>query len=319
MQFGYTLASEEFGPKELVKNAIRAEEVGFDFVGISDHFHPWVNAQGQSPFSWSVIGALGQVTKRVDIFVEVVCPFMRYHPAIVAQAAATSQLLSDGRFVLGLGSGENLNEHITGEGWPHVAVRQAMLREAIEAIQRLLTGEQISYYGNFVTVEEARIYSLPDTLPPIIISAFGPKAARIAGEMGDGLVSTAPKTEIVQTFEKTGGQGKPKYAQIDVCFAEDVKEAQQIAFRQWPNAGANGQLTTELRLPAYFEQATSILREEQVVKQITCGSKLEEYLKIVDTYQKAGYDRLYFHNIGPHQTNFLQFAQNSLLPALRQI
>lgn len=309
---GYTLSSEEFGPTYLVTFAQEAESCGFEVLGLSDHFHPWTTTQGQSPFSWAVAGAVVQATKKVELFMEVVCPIMRYHPAIVAQAAATTQLLSGGRFILGLGSGENLNEHIIGQGWPPVIVRQDMLREATDIIRKLFTGKEISYYGAHFTVEQAKLYSMPTNAPPIIISAFGPKAATLAGEMGDGLVSLAPKRELLGTFDKAGGAGKPKYAQIHVCYAKDEQTAKETTFKYWPNSGLKGPLSQELRLTQYFDQAVQMLTPDTATEQVTLGPDPEKYLEVYKTYKDAGYDHIYFHQIGPNQQEFLRFYKNTL-------
>lgn len=313
MKIGYTLASEERGPKELVAAAVKAEEKGFDFLGISDHFHPWTPTQGQSPFSWSVVAAVGQATSRIEVFSEVVCPIMRYHPAIVAQAAATSQILLDGRYVLGVGTGENLNEHVVGEGWPHIAVRQLMLEEAVEIIRTLWTGEIVHYYGDFFTVEAARLYSLPQTLPPIVVSAFGPKSAKLAGRIGDGFVSVVPTREIVETYEKASEMIGPKYAQMTVCFGADKEAAKRRVKKQWPNAGLSGQATSELRTTEYFQQAFSNLTVEQVTDGVVCGADVNEYLGQLQKLKDAGYTHVYLHDVSENQDAFLDFAARELL------
>src|SRR6266496_273813 len=313
MKFGYTLSTEEHNPKDLVAAAVRAEESGFDFLGISDHFHPWTRAQGQSPFSWSVIGAIAQATNTIQVFSEVVCPIMRYHPAIVAQAAATSQILLDGRYSLGLGTGEALNEHVTGEGWPHSDIRRAMLEEAIEIIRALWTGKQVSLYGQFFSLEAARLFTLPDTLPPMIISAFGPKSAELAGRVGDGFVSAEPDKQLVEMFRSGQHLQRPTYAQLDVSFDTDAERAAKRVKEQWPQGGVAGQAITELRLPQYFEQAAKPLTVEQVSKDVVCGNTIEDYLKQVRLYRDAGYDHIYFHNIGADQQAFLAFAYDMLL------
>src|SRR5437868_3364869 len=209
LKLGYTLSSEEHDPISVVKFAQIAEEAGFSFLGISDHFHPWVDNQGQSPFVWNVIGALSQATKNVDIFVEVNCPILRYHPAIVAQAAATSQYQLGGRFILGVGTGENLNEHVVGHGWPPIQVRQEMLEEAIKIMRLLWQGGYKTYFGKFFNIDAARIYTMPEEQIPIIISAMGPKSAKIAGNLGDGLVTTTNDSKIINNFQQNGGKGKP--------------------------------------------------------------------------------------------------------------
>jgi coenzyme F420-dependent glucose-6-phosphate dehydrogenase len=315
-KFGYTLSSEEHGPQFLIDNAARAEQAGFDFVGISDHFHPWAEKQGQSPFSWSVVGGISQRTSQIEVLMEVVCPIMRYHPAIVAQAAATCAKLLEGRFSLGVGTGEALNEHVVGEGWPHINVRQQMLEEAVQIIRQLWQGRTVDHYGEFFTVEAAKLYTLPRQTPPIIVSAFGPKAAQLAARIGDGLVSVAPNKQLVDQYRSEGGSDKPRYAQIDVCYCDDKDEARRIAFEFWPNAGVKGQLASELRLPAYFEQAAGMTDAESGTQSMVLGADAEEYLEEAQKYLDAGYDHVYFHQIGPDQESFLEFAESELLPRL---
>jgi coenzyme F420-dependent glucose-6-phosphate dehydrogenase len=317
MKIGYTLSTEEHPPQDLIDNAVAAERAGFDFLGISDHFHPWVSQQGHSPFSWSVLGALSQATREIEVFLEVVCPIMRYHPAIVAQAAATTAAMLEGRFYLGVGTGENLNEHIIGEGWPHIQVRQEMLEEAVEVIRQLWTGQKVNYYGQYFTVESARLYTLPENLPPVIVSAFGPSAVEMAGRIGDGLVAMDPSRETIQQYEEAGGAGKPKFAQVHTCYSEDKDQAKETAFKYWPNAGVKGELTQELRLPEYFEQATGMLDAAEATEKVVLGANPDDYLEMISQYTDAGYDHIYMHNIGPDQNRFLEFAEQELLPMLK--
>nr|MBA3728962.1 TIGR03557 family F420-dependent LLM class oxidoreductase [Actinomycetota bacterium] len=220
-ELGYALSSEEHPPNDLVRHAKRAEEAGFGFAFISDHFHPWVDRQGQSPFVWNVIGAIAATTERLRLGTGVTCPLIRTHPAIIAQAAATSAAMMPGRFLLGLGTGENLNEHILGDRWPAVDVRLEMLEEAIEVIRLLWRGGVQSHRGRHYTVENARIYTLPDEPPPILIAAKGEKAGRLAGRDGDGLVGVSPDEEMMKAFDSAGGTGKPRYGQVTVCWAKD--------------------------------------------------------------------------------------------------
>jgi len=315
-EVGFTLSSEEFGPQLLVDLAAKAEAAGFSFLGLSDHYHPWVSAQGQSPFSWTVLGGISQVTKEVDVLLRVICPIIRYHPAIVAQAAATTAALMDGRFLLGLGTGENINEHVVGVGWPTIKVRQEMLKEAVGIIQALWEGDATSVYGRYFTVEDAKIYTLPQKLPPIIISAFGPRSARLAGEIGDGLVSLAPQKSLLDTFEQAGGKSRPKYCQIHVCYDTDKEQAKQTVLEQWPNSGLPGQLSSELRLPVYFEQAAGLLDKESAAKNVVCGDDPEEFIAEFEKFKQTGYDHVYFHQIGEKQEEFIDFAADRLLPNL---
>jgi len=317
VQYGYTLSSEEHGPRELVRNARRAEELGFDFLSISDHFHPWVDAQGHSPFVWSVLGGIASVTDRIRVGTGVTAPIMRIHPAVLAQAAATTAVMMPGRFFFGVGSGEALNEHITGEHWPQADVRLEMLEEAVHVIRELWKGELFSHRGTHYTVENARLYTTPDTPPAVIVSGAGPKATELAGRIGDGYWGMAPDRELVETFTRAGGSG-PKYAQITLCWAEDEASARKTAAQVWPNTALQGQLAQELALPSYFESAVAPLTEEQLTQNVPCGPDVATVLDVVKTYRDAGFDHLYFHQIGPDQDGFLSFAERELLPALHQ-
>ena len=313
---GYALSSEEHAPADLVAYGARAEQVGFEFTLISDHFHPWIDAQGHSPFVWSVLGALAERTERMVLGTGVTCPTTRIHPAIVAHAAATTAALMPGRFWLGVGTGENLNEHILGDHWPPNSVRREQLAEAVEVIRALWSGRQVEHYGRHYTVENARLYTLPDEPPPILFAASGPKAAELAGELGDGLVGLAPDSEVPETFESSGGKG-PRVAQLHVCWAEDAAAARRTAHEQWSNSGLGGELSQELPTPAHFEQAAATVREEDVTGPLPCGPDLDPYLASVQKYLDAGFDHLYFHQIGPDQDGFFDFAERELLPRLR--
>src|SRR5688500_6951726 len=219
VEIGYGLSSEEHAPNDLVRHARLAEEAGFPFALISDHFHPWVDAQGHSPFVWSVIGGIAQATERLRLGTGVTCPIIRIHPAIIAQAAATAGAMMPGRFFLGIGTGERLNEHVLGDPWPEHAIRLEMLEEAVDVLRLLWKGGTRSHYGPYFTVENARLYTLPDEPVPLMVAASGPDAAELAGELGDGFIGTEPKRELIETFEDSGGMGKPRYAQCTVCWA----------------------------------------------------------------------------------------------------
>ncbi|CAN5593973.1 LLM class F420-dependent oxidoreductase [soil metagenome] len=312
VNYGYTLSSEEQGPREMVKNAVRAEELGFEFLSISDHFHPWIPEQPHSPFVWSAIGGVAMATERIRLGTGVTCPTFRIHPAIIAQAAATSQVMMEGRFYLGLGTGENLNEHIIGEGWPAYDVRRDMLREAIEIMRLLWQGGQQSYYGDYYTVENAEIYTMPDQPPPVYLAAAGPKASHFAGEMGDGLIATAPNAETVQTFESAGGAGKPKYGQLSICWAKSTEEGVESALKWWPTAGLGGELSQELPTPAHFRQATQLVREDDIDKAIVCGPDPQRVVQKVQEYVDAGFDNIYLHQVGPDQDGFFRFFRDEL-------
>jgi G6PDH family F420-dependent oxidoreductase len=313
-EIGYSLSSEEFGPRDLIRFAGLAEERGFEFAVISDHFHPWIDAQGHSPFVWSVIGGVAQATSRLRLGTGVTCPTVRIHPAIVAQAAATSAAMMPGRFFLGVGSGENLNEHVVGEGWPPADQRLAMLEEAIEIIRRLWTGKNTSVSGSYFEVENARIYTLPDELPPILVAAAGTKAAELAGRAGDGLVATSPKAEVLEAWRRAGGEGKPAYGQITVCWARDERTARRTAFERWPNSAIAGELGQELPLPRHFEQAASMLTEDQVADSMPVGPDPERFVRAIEEYLDAGFTHVYLHQVGPDQEDFVEFCSKEILP-----
>lgn len=313
---GYTLSGEENGAPALVAQARRAEECGFSFAVISDHFHPWIDRQGESPFVWGVLGAIAEATERLELATGVTCPTMRIHPAIVAQAAATAATLLPGRFSLGVGSGENLNEHIVGERWPTVAERQERLAEAIEIIRMLWEGGLKSHRGGHFTVANARLYSLPDEPPPILVAVAGAKSTALAAKLGDGLIGTAPVAETVEQFRAEGGDGKPTYGQIHVCWAETEEEARRTALEWWPNGAMGGSHFLELPLPAHFEEAAETLDEDDVGESIVCGPDPEVHLGAIREYAEAGYDHVYVHQIGPDQEGFFDFYAREVLPKL---
>jgi G6PDH family F420-dependent oxidoreductase len=307
MEIGYKLCSEERNPVQLVRDATLAEEAGFAFAAISDHYHPWLDVQGESPFVWGVLGAIASKTRRIRIGTAVTCPTQRLQPAIVAQAAATAASLFGGRFFLGVGTGENLNEHITGTGWPSAGTRRAMLEEAVAIIRELWTGDLYSHEGSFFTVDRARIYSVPDPLPPIYVAAAGEEAGRLAGRSGDGLMSTAPDGDTVDAFERTGGQGKPKIAEMTVCYDTDAARAKDTLRRLWPMPGIPGELPAELPLPRHFEQAAELVGPEEL-EEIVVGPNADLYFEGIATYEKAGFDHLILHQVGPDQDGFMRFA-----------
>ena len=316
-EIGFTLSSEEQPPSDLVRYARAAEEAGFDFAVISDHFHPWVDQQGQSPFVWSVLGGIAEQTEELRVGTGVTCPTSRIHPAIVAQAAATVTCMMPGRFFLGVGSGENLNEHITGAKWPPAPVRIERLEEAIDVIRKLWQGKLTNHRGRHFTVENARIYTLPDESPPIMIAASGKRSVELAGRVGDGLIGLVPDADFVRSYEKAGGDGKPRYAQVHVCWAEDEAEARRTAYKWWPNAGIKGNLPWELPLPSHFEQAVEMVSEDDVAESVICGPDAERHRKAIEEYFDAGYDHVYVHQIGPDQEGYLSFFERELKPQLR--
>ena len=313
---GYSLSSEEHRPADLVAYARRAEECGFGFALISDHFHPWVDRQGQSPFVWTVLGAIAHATERLEVGTGVTCPTVRIHPAIIAQAAATTADLFGGRFFLGVGTGENLNEHVLGDRWPEVDLRIEMLEEAVEVIRKLWEGHQTSHHGRYYTVENARIYTLPETLPPIHVAGAGEKSGTSAGRIGDGFVGTTPDAETIQAFERAGGKGKPRYGQLTVCWGEDEAEARRTAVEWWPNMAVPGQLSQELPLPSHFDAAAKLVREEDMAGTIPIGPDPERHVAKIREYFDAGYDHVYVHQIGPDQDGFFRFYEREIIPKL---
>jgi G6PDH family F420-dependent oxidoreductase len=316
--FGYTLSSEEHGPRTLVANARLAEEHGFDFVSISDHFHPWVSAQGHSPAVWPVLGAIAGATERIQVGVGVSCPIVRVHPAVVAQLSATASLLLDGRFFLGVGTGEALNEHVTGQRWPSPEIRRAMLDEAVGIIRALWTGATVDHRGEFYEVENARLFDPPSPAPPIIVSGFGPEAIDLAARIGDGLWGHAPDAEVLARYRGHGGSG-PRYAQLDLCWAEDDATARKTVQEVWPNGAIPGQLSQDLPTWTHFEQAAELVTEADATATVPCGPDVGAVVDSVRQYVEAGYDHLYFHQIGQDQDGFLRFWADELQPALADL
>ncbi|MCZ7573905.1 MAG: TIGR03557 family F420-dependent LLM class oxidoreductase [Ardenticatenaceae bacterium] len=317
-QIGYKLSSEEHGPKELVRYAQRAEETGFSFAMISDHYHPWIDKQGQSPYAWTVIGGVAQATRRLRLGTGVTCPTVRYHPAIIAQAAATAATMMPGRFMLGVGTGENLNEHILGDRWPPTPIRIDMLEEAVAVIRLLWQGGMQDHHGRFYTVENAQIYTLPEQLPPILVAASGDESATAAGQIGDGLISTAPDAKLVQTFQQAGGSGKPCYAECSVCWAESEEQAKQTAYEWWPTAALKGELGQELPVPTYFEQAVQMVTPDDVARVVVVGPDPQKHIDGIKKYLDAGFEHVWIHQIGPNQEGFVRFYQEDVLPGLRR-
>jgi len=311
---GYALSCEEHPPHDLVQHAIRAEQVGFAYASISDHFHPWIDFQGNSPFVWTVLGGIAQATSRLKLNTGVTCPIMRYHPTIVAQAAATVECMMPGRFTLGVGTGEALNEHIIGQHWPSIAVRREMLAEAVDIIRELFKGDDVSYRGNHFTVDNARIYTLPNEPPPIAIAGAGPEAAALAGEKADAFVNYSADPEVVKTFESNGGKGKPKYVQLNVCWAADEAEARKTALRTVPSVALPGQLGQELPLPRHYEQATQLVTEEMMGEAVICGPDPEKHIEAIQKCLDAGYDHVHVDQVGPDQEGFFKFYEREVLP-----
>jgi coenzyme F420-dependent glucose-6-phosphate dehydrogenase len=310
--FGLTLSSEEHAPRRLVDIAGLAEEHGFDFVSISDHYHPWIDEQGHSPFVWSVLGAIAERTSAIDVAVGVTCPIIRIHPAVLAQAAATTGHLLAGRFTWGVGTGEALNEHITGQRWPIAPDRIDMLEEAIDVIRRLWTGDEVTARGQYYTVENARIYDPPSSTIPIVVSAFGSAAAEMAARAGDGLW-TGGDPEIIDTWRRAGGRG-PVYSQISLCWAPTRDEAVERAHRVWPNTGVPGQLSQDLPTPAHFEQAASVVTKEMIAEAMVCGPDVEAIITEIRDAVAAGVNHVYLHQIGDDQEGFCKVWSTEIAP-----
>jgi G6PDH family F420-dependent oxidoreductase len=316
MKVGYFLSCEEFGPGELLEQASMAEEAGFEGLWISDHYHPWVEAQGNSPFVWSVIGGLSQVTS-LPVYTAVTCPTLRIHPAIIAQAAATSAVMLGGHFGLGVGSGEALNEHIFGDVWPSTDVRLEMLEEAVEIIRLLWEGGTKDYEGKHYVVENARLYTLPDEPPPILVSGFGQKATRLAGKIGDGYMNVAPDAELLEPFRSSGGGDGSAHGAFKVCYGDDKEECVRTAYRTWPNEALPGELAQVLPTPAHFEQATQLVTEDIISESLPCGPDPEPHREMIRSFAGAGYDEVYIQQIGPDQKPFFDLYEKEILPEFR--
>jgi G6PDH family F420-dependent oxidoreductase len=296
VRIGYTLSSEDHGPKELVEHAGRAEAAGFHALWISDHYHPWIDEQGHSPFVWSVIGAIAEATS-LPVTTGVTCPTVRIHPAVIAQAAATSSILLGGRFSLGVGSGEALNEHILGDVWPEADERLEMLEEAIEVMRLLWQGGVQSHRGRHYRVSHARVYDLPDEPPRVLVSGFGPSATKLAARVGDGYCTTSPDEELIGLYRSQGGSG-PVHAGSKVCFGPDEQEAIRTVHRLWPNIGLPGELAQVLPTPAHFEQAAELVTEEMIGQAVPCGPDLDHHAQELQAFADAGVDELYVQQVG---------------------
>jgi G6PDH family F420-dependent oxidoreductase len=316
MKIGYFLSCEEYGPADLVEQAVLAERAGFSGLWISDHYHPWNDEQGQSPFVWSVIGAISQACS-LPVTTAVTCPTVRRHPAVVAQAAATSATMLGGRFVLGVGSGEALNEHILGGPWPHAERRLEMLEEAVEVIRALWSGETVSHSGEHYTVDTARIYTLPERPPAIYVSAFGPKALEVAARIGDGFITTKPDGESVAEFRRLKGDDRaPTMAGLKVAYAETAAEGLDHAHRLWANSGVPGELAQVLPSPKHFEQASTLVTREATAGSVVCGNDVQRHRDAFQPYAEAGFDEVFVANMGPRWREMIEFYGKQVLPSL---
>lgn len=312
MRIGYFLSCEEYTPAQLIEQAKLAQDAGFQGLWISDHYHPWNDAQGQSAFVWSIIGALSQHVT-IPITTAVTCPTVRIHPAVVAQAAATSAVMTQGRFVLGVGSGEALNEHITGMRWPVAEERLEMLEEAVSVMRELWTGEFVSRRGAHYEVDQARVYTLPETPPQVYVSAFGPKAVELAGRIGDGYISVMPDGDLVEQFRAAGGGDKPVQGGFKGCWAPTEEKGVATAHRLWANSGVPGELSQVLPSPRHFEQASSLVTPEMTKDAIVCGPDPAGHAAQIKAYREAGFDEVYVANIGPDYAEMIDLYRREFL------
>lgn len=318
VRYGYTMMCEQSGPKDLVTDVTMAETVGFDFAVISDHYFPWLDEMGHSPYAWSVLGAAAHATSSIDLMTYVTCPIKRYHPAVVAQKAATVALLSDGRFTLGLGAGENLNEHVTGNGWPPVNVRHAMLEEAVDVIRALFGGDYVSFRGRYFEVDSAKLWDMPTESPSVAIAASGTQSCRIAAAHGDALVAVKPDAALVNQFVKEGGSGKRVIGQLPICFDEDRNRAIERAHSLFRWFDGGWKVNAELPGTRAFAAASSHVQPEDVAKSIPCGNDVDEVVKAIHSFTEAGFTDVAFVQIGgEHQEQFLRWSEERLLPALQ--
>lgn len=319
-EFGYTALGEQTPAKQMVLDLVAAETAGFDFAVMSDHYFPWLEEQGHSPNAWAVLGAAAQATQRLPLMTFVTCPTFRYHPAVVAQQAATIGVLSSGRFTLGLGAGENLNEHVIGSGWPMPRIRHERLTEAVQIIRRLFDGGYVSFQGRHFTVERAKLYDLPDEPVPIGIAASGPDSVRLAAANGDALISSEPDGALMRQYDELAGGGRPKYGQIPVCYGQDEKAARQLARKLWRWAIPGWRVMAELPDPRAFDAASQNVTEDEISQLVPCGPDTGQYVKAVKQYVDAGFTHVALVQVGAGQQDpFISWAASDLLPALREL
>jgi G6PDH family F420-dependent oxidoreductase len=315
MRFGYFLSCEEYSPAELVEQAVAAEKAGFEALWISDHYHPWNDEQGQSPLVWGMIGAISQACS-LPVTTAVTCPTVRIHPAVIAQAAATAAVQLDGRFILGVGSGEALNEHILGDVWPSADVRLEMLEEAVDLIRELWKGDPVTRQGKHYRTDTARIYTRPEQPPPIYVSAFGPKALDLAARIGDGYIGTQDDPDLVKGFKEKSG-GKPAQGGVKVAWADTKDEGIDHAHRLWANSGLPGELSQVLPSPQHFEQASQLVTRDSTAESIVAGNDVDEHVEELTGYLDAGYDEVYVANMGPNYLAMIESYGRDVLPKLR--
>jgi G6PDH family F420-dependent oxidoreductase len=314
--FGFTTMCEQLSPAEVVRYTKRAEEVGFGFSVISDHYHPWLESHGHSPFAWSLLGACAEATSSIGLMTMVTCPIIRYHPAIIAQAAATVSLLSEGRFVLGLGAGEQLNEHVVGQPWPPADVRHEMLHEAVEIIRLLWQGGFQSHRGRYFTLQDAQVYDLPERPVPIALAAGGTEACELAARVGDHLIATEPKAQLLQHYNSAGGKGH-KYAQVAVCVGDDESACRKTAWERWRFALPGWKVQAELPNPPNFEAATAKYHEEDVAELVPCGPDVGKHRDAIQKFVDAGFDCVAVVQVDTEQERFLRYWEEKLAPSLQ--
>jgi G6PDH family F420-dependent oxidoreductase len=320
VEIGYTMMCEQSGPTELVGDLVMAEEAGFDYSVISDHYFPWLDEQGHAPYAWSVLGAAAQATTTIPLMTYVTCPIRRYHPVVVAQKAATMQMLSDGRFTLGLGAGENLNEHVVGGGWPSANDRHEMLIEAVTIIRNLFEGDYVRHQGRHFQVDSAKLWDLPDQLPPIGIAISGDQSAAMAGQLADLMIAVEPDPDLVRSFADAGGSGKPSYGQVPVSFDPDEKVARRRAHEQFRWFAGGWKVNAELPGTAAFAAASRMVTEDDVANQIPCGSDVDRHLEAIGKFRDAGFTHLALVQVGgDQQRDFITWAAEELLPRARQL
>ncbi len=316
-QIGYTMMCEQAGPKELVRDVQAAEAAGFDFAVISDHYFPWVEAMGHSPYAWSVLGAAAHATNRIELMTYVTCPIKRYHPAVVAQKAATVAVMSDGRFTLGLGAGENLNEHVVGGGWPPVNTRHEMLDEAVQIIKGLWSGDYFSFRGRHFEVDSARIWDRPETPPPLGIAVSGTQSCALAGAKADLMIAVQPEADLIGSFARHGGDGKPSVGQLPVSYDPDREAAIDRARRLFGWFGGGWKVNSELPGTSAFESASQFVRHEDIAANIPCGDRVEDFAAAVKEFTDAGFTHIALCQVGgEQQQDFISWAERELLPAL---
>lgn len=321
-KYGYTLMTEQSGPKDLVRYAVAAERAGWDFEVMSDHYFPWLDSMGHAPNAWATLGAVAQATERVELMTYVTCPTMRYHPAVVAQQAATVGLLSEGRFLLGLGSGENLNEHVTGQGWPPVSVRLEMFAEALDIITELFGGDYVDYVGEHYRVTAAKLWDVAETPPQIGIAVSGPQSCRLAGAKADALIAVEPDASLGEMFDAAGGTGKPRIGQLPICYDTDRDTAINRAHDLFRWFGGGWKVNADIPGTAGFDAASRFVRKDDVAESIPCGSDTGAVVEAVRAFTDAGFTHVALVQIGggsEHQDPFFEWSRQELLPALREL